>query len=797
MPLQSDLALTLRRLCAGSMLAVALVHGPGDATAATIVVDSLADENTASPPNGTCTLREAVLAANGNVPVDGCAQGDGPPTVDTIQVPAGTIFLSIAGAGEDAGETGDLDLAGALDPHGDVEIVGAGVGATVIDANAIDRAFHVQANPPGDTDARVEIRGLGIRDGAGGPGAGVLVGAAATAVLADLEITDSEGGVSNAGSLTATRIVVSDNDGDGIVTGGIFGSLTLADSTVSGNGGHGIANSDAAFVTGTTVSGNTGDGIRTTTGLGAVTGITNSTISGNAIELYAEGAQGLITHVQLTNATVVGPGLVVANQGFADFTFANSVIDGFCFGSGPWITLGGNVESPLHTCGLVDATDQPSTSTFDLALGALGDNGGPTRTHALGGGSVAVAAGVAAECPAVDQRGVVRAPDCDAGAFELDGETAIVVDSTADENAASPDNGSCTLREAIQAANDDVPVDGCRSGTVALDRIVVPPGQYVLTLAGSGDGVGDLDVTGSVEIVGAGAPQTVIEADHGDRVFAIAQLASATIEGVTVTGGRGPSLGGGIHNAGQLTLREVSVEENSAVSPFSFIPSFGGGVYNGATGTLTIESSTLHSNGTNSAGSGGGIYNTGGTVTATNSTISMNFAGTGGAVAADGEVTLESVTVADNVATTGGWGLDSSSGSLVFLGNTLLDDGCSGLFFVSMGGNMEVAGNTCSLGQPTDRVAVPDASVNLSLLGDHGGPTPTHRIPPESIARGAAEHDDCPADDQRGRPRDAACDVGAFEYNPAGPACGLGAEGGLLLIPLARLRAHLQRRRAR
>ena len=64
---------------------------------ATIQVDSTADENGSTPPNGTCTLREAVLAANGNVAVDGCPAGEAAPEVDQILLPEGVYTLSIPG----------------------------------------------------------------------------------------------------------------------------------------------------------------------------------------------------------------------------------------------------------------------------------------------------------------------------------------------------------------------------------------------------------------------------------------------------------------------------------------------------------------------------------------------------------------------------------------------------------------------------------------------------------------------------------------------------------------------------
>jgi hypothetical protein len=51
-------------------------------------------------------------------------------------------------------------------------------------------------------------------------------------------------------------------------------------------------------------------------------------------------------------------------------------------------------------------------------------------------------------------------------------------------------------------------------------------------------------------------------------------------------------------------------------------------------------------------------------------------------------------------------------------------------------------------------------------LADNGGPTLTHALLNGSPAIDAANTDVCPATDQRGVARDAACDVGSFEYVP-------------------------------
>jgi CSLREA domain-containing protein len=112
-----------------------------------IVVTKTADTNDGACSAGDCSLREAVLRANA------CAGGQ------TIQVPAGTYTLTLAGAGEDAAATGDLDLTG------DATFVGTG--RPVIDGNAQDRVFEVF---PGVT---ASFTNFVIRNGSAPFGAGI------------------------------------------------------------------------------------------------------------------------------------------------------------------------------------------------------------------------------------------------------------------------------------------------------------------------------------------------------------------------------------------------------------------------------------------------------------------------------------------------------------------------------------------------------------------------------------------------------------------------------------------------
>ena len=91
-----------------------------------------------------------------------------------------------------------------------------------------------------------------------------------------------------------------------------------------------------------------------------------------------------------------------------------------------------------------------------------------------------------------------------------------------------------------------------------------------------------------------------------------------------------------------------------------------------------------------------------------------------------------------------------------------------GSTWVSQGFNLE-DGNTCHLDQATD---LTDTDALLSPLGDHGGPTSTHRPLPGSPAIDAGRCPGYPLD-QRGYPRPVdhphiptaadGCDIGAVE----------------------------------
>src|SRR5437764_6404342 len=194
-------------------------------------------------------------------------------------------------------------------------------------------------------------------------------------------------------------------------------------------------------------------------------------------------------------------------------------------------------------------------------------------------------------------------------------------------------DGSCSLREAITAANSNgasgFVAGECAAGSPSgTDTIAVPAGHYVLQRSGANENAnltGDLDLTSDVNIIGAGARTTIVDGSHIDRVFdvpgstPVTELAGVTIEnglGITPsTAGNAGASGGAVRNRGTLTIAASTLRDNAAGA--------------GATGLSDNTSGGIGQSG-GAGGPGGAIVNEGsGTLTVRNSTLTANFAGDG------------------------------------------------------------------------------------------------------------------------------------------------------------------------
>jgi CSLREA domain-containing protein len=337
--------------------------------------------------------------------------------------------------------------------------------------------------------------------------------------------------------------------------------------------------------------------------------------------------------------------------------------------------------------------------------------------------------------------GAVRGQLPDGGQDEVPG-TFFAVTSTDDAVDADPGDGvcadaggACTLRAAVTEANaTEGPVTiGLPGGTV-----------HTLTLGGDGgDAEGDLDITGDVTVVGNGA---IINADGIDRAFDVAgapmgvlaaaaeaddtprltllglniingapasgesggairnagilELREVNLVGNTVIGGA--ASGGGLLNAGQATITDSVIEDNTATRA-------GGGIESTAGSTTTLVNTELIRNSTGpNPGNGGGFHLTGaGTTSITGGLIEGNVAALeGGGVwnSAPGVMTLDGVAILANAAegagqANGGGGVfqqgpatGPASGSLTISGGTIADNTATGAAG-SGGGILNVKGN--------------------------------------------------------------------------------------------------------
>ena len=114
--------LRLEPLEARCLLAVFAVNSVAD------TIDANPGDGLARDASGQTTLRAAIMEANA---LSGA---------DTINLPAGTYTLTLAGANEDGGATGDLDITS------DINIQGAGRELTFVDGGQLDRVIHLVPN---------------------------------------------------------------------------------------------------------------------------------------------------------------------------------------------------------------------------------------------------------------------------------------------------------------------------------------------------------------------------------------------------------------------------------------------------------------------------------------------------------------------------------------------------------------------------------------------------------------------------------------------------------------------------
>ncbi|MGD8421111.1 MAG: choice-of-anchor Q domain-containing protein [Gammaproteobacteria bacterium] len=310
-------------------------------------------------------------------------------------------------------------------------------------------------------------------------------------------------------------------------------------------------------------------------------------------------------------------------------------------------------------------------------------------------------------------------------------------------------DGFCSLREAVIAANTNA-ASGAAAGECAkgeavptVDRIDIPAGTYTLTLdpnysldsgaapttyvygeytltwdtvdnfdvAVTPDATdGDIDITESVNLVGAGMDTTVIDArwipgdvvddpdvdpDDGgstpgltDRVLHVVSTGDdidVQMSGLTVMGGRTPEVVNLNNpdntdtynlriNGGGIAVGIAAGTYNSNATSTGGAPVIESGL-GGPDLTLGFSNVLVTQN---YAGDGGGFYN-GATTTADRIIISGNHGyANGGGIYNDGGLTITNSTIDGNGAEGGGGMFDTGNGTRSISGSTLSENGAVG-----------------------------------------------------------------------------------------------------------------------
>jgi CSLREA domain-containing protein len=329
----------------------------------------------------------------------------------------------------------------------------------------------------------------------------------------------------------------------------------------------------------------------------------------------------------------------------------------------------------------------------------------------------------------------------------------------------------CTLRAAVNAANNS---------TDASSSISLPAGTYTLT-------GGQLAISKTITIVGAGAATTTISGNKQSRVFSIAAEHWLFLSGVTIADG---SSAGDTATpyGGNILVGNGSLLVASGVRVTGGTASNGGGIALRG-GRASIANSLIDGN-TATSTTGGGILasatastGNGTTLVIADSTVAFNTAPAGAGIAATGNptstTTLERVTVAYNRST-------SFTGGGLYMSETMASFGVKSSIVAGNTGNVSAAAvvigpSECGFYKPVDggQNVEPRADCGFTTGSQNrdvglataltGGALPLLAGSP-AIDRAV----DCGSGttDQLGtaRPVGVACDSGAFEYVPPAPA---------------------------
>jgi CSLREA domain-containing protein len=573
-------------LCRG--LAATLLLAPlGALPAQTVhVVNTTADTVDAAPGDGLAldaggftSLRAAVQEAN--------AQGG----FATIELQSKALYvLALAGAGEEAAATGDLDVT--------ARILLRGFDAQ-LDAGALDRAFDVKKG------GRLDVLRLGVSNG--------------------LVLGESGGALRSAGELNLSRSIVSNSaaTGAGASGGGIFndgGSLGVTLSRLFGNDAERAGGAIEAkggstvldrsdFVDNATGAGPGNGGALHLTGTGSITArrcrfeTNTASREGGALWNSATGSMSVAKCTFLGNAAL-GP--AADDGGGALFNDGGLLVVTGCDISGNTATVGsGSGGGLFNNNGVLQVTDC-----------TVEDN----ASARAGGGIEALAGNTVVAKSQLLGNATGPAPG-NGGGLHLTGEGTVSVSGTqvADNTATAEGGGlwssalgnmsvtGCDIAGNTASGNDPDQGGGGLFNDGGLLRMqdCELNGNRANGTSGSGGGV--LNNLGMLVMVDCVLAVNVAIRAGGNVECNVGTTSLTDVILDSGFTGSAPGNGGGLHltGAGFVTLQGGAVMANLATNE-------GGGLWNSATGTMHAAGVDISGN---DAPEGPDVFNQGGTFT--------------------------------------------------------------------------------------------------------------------------------------------------------------------------------------
>ncbi len=542
-------------------------------------------------------------------------------------------------------------------------------------------------------------------NGASGSGGGIFVDTGGTLAVSDSEISGNLANRAGGG--------IEDNSGAGldiIIQDVLFENNNAGVSPATaapGNGGalHVTGPGDVA-ITSSTFNGNIaaaeGGGLWNGSGEMTIddTTIDGNTASGNDADQGGGGVYNLSGTLIITNGTII----------------SNNTADG-ASGSG-----GGILNDVGATLTVEDS--EISENSARRAGGGIEDNSGAGTTVTLNN-------------VALNDNETTTAPG-NGGGLHITGDgDADIFESTVNNNIAAAEGGGLwngagtmtienTLIDGNSAFGNDADQGG--GGIYNLSGIVTITGGTVISnniadgTSGSGGGIlNDVGATLTIE-------NSEISGNTSNRAGGGIEDNSGVASSVTLTGVdlidnetmTMPGNGGGLHISGDgnITIADSFVANNTAGQE-------GGGLWN-SVGIMTITNSEIDGNialGNDADDGGAGVFNNGGTLNISDATIISNNTATGtsasggGLLSIDGVVTITDVSFDGNSANRAGGAIEIVDGTLDFVTSEMINNDVNdvaGTANPGNGGGLHITGMNST-------VTINEATIQGNIAGNEGG----------------------------------------------------------------------------